>query len=220
MTGLALDLDLFLSAFVTFFVLIDPIGVAPIFAGLTRGFTSGRRWRQAARGVAIALAVLLFFALAGEWLLERLGITMPAFSTAGGILLLMIGIEMIMEQRTPRRDRAARRLAEPGEHAPSIEETDVSVFPLAVPLLAGPGAIATIILMGSANPEPSGTLAVLGAVVLVLAVTFIALGALAEVLERTSDQIAVLLTRLMGILLAAMSVQFIFNGVKAGLLSG
>lgn len=188
----------------TFFVIIDPPGLVPMFIALTQGMDSAHRRRLALRACVIAFGILLAFGLAGESLLGFIGISMPAFRIAGGILLFLTALDMLFERRTERRE--GRQV----EH-----DHDPSVFPLATPLIAGPGAIASIILLvGQSGPGWSGTLAVLGLLALVLAVTFLFLLAsppLEKALGRTGT---IVITRLLGMLLAALSVQFVIDGVR------
>ncbi|MEA3014542.1 MAG: multiple antibiotic resistance protein, partial [Sphingomonadales bacterium] len=134
-------IELFVSAFVTFLVVIDPPGCAPIFASLTRGSPPDQRRIMAFRSVAIAAAILLFFALLGEELLKALGISLAAFRIAGGIMLFLIALEMVFEKRTQRRETRAQEVNDSPEHE------DISVFPMAIPMIAGPGSIASVMLL-------------------------------------------------------------------------
>jgi multiple antibiotic resistance protein len=134
-------IELFVSAFVTFFVIIDPPGCAPIFASLTQGCTPAQRRMMALRSVLIAAGILLFFGLFGEDLLDALGISLAAFRIAGGIMLFLIALEMVFEKRTQRRENRANEV----NATPEIE--DISVFPMAIPMIAGPGSIASIMLL-------------------------------------------------------------------------
>ena len=193
-----------ITAFVTLFVVIDPPGLVPLFIALTRGMDPARRRAMAQRACLIAAVLLLVFGLAGEAILGFVGISMPAFRIAGGILLFLTALDMLFERRTQRREG---REAEP--------DHDPSVFPLATPLIAGPGAIATMILLvGEAGPGWGGTLAVLGLVLATILVTFLFLLAsppLERMLGRTG---VIVITRLLGMLLAALSVQFVIDGVR------
>lgn len=192
-----------ITAFATLFVVIDPPGLVPLFIALTQGMTPEHRRRLALRACLIAAGLLLLFGLAGESILSFVGITMPAFRIAGGILLFLTALDMLFERRTQRREG---QKTEP--------DHDPSVFPLAIPLIAGPGAIATMILLVGEAPGWSGTFAVLGLMALVLATTFLFLLAsppLERLLGRTGT---IVITRLLGMLLAALSVQFVIDGVK------
>ena len=132
--------ELFISAFVTFLVVIDPPGCAPIFASLTSGAAADHRRSMAIRSVLIATGILLFFALLGEELLDALGISLSAFRIAGGIMLFLIAIDMVFEKRTERREHRAQEVS-------ASEAEDVSVFPMAIPMIAGPGSIASVMLL-------------------------------------------------------------------------
>ncbi len=216
------DLSLFLTSFVTLLVVIDPPGVVPIFASLTSGTTRAYRFSMALRGTLVATFILFAFAFGGEALLTAVGITLPAFSTAGGLLLFVMGFEMVFEKRTARRSKFAEHVAEESHlrHPDQLGPEDISVFPLGIPMLAGPGAIASTVLLMSAN---EGALtaqgAVLAALGLVLVLTFLSLAFLAEIIHRAGETFSSLLSRLMGIMLCALAVQYVFNGLKDGLLS-
>ncbi|MFO1203588.1 MAG: MarC family protein [Tabrizicola sp.] len=193
-----------ITAFATLFVVIDPPGLVPLFIALTRGMGPEKRRAMAQRACIIAAALLLLFGVAGESILSFIGISMPAFRIAGGILLFLTALDMLFERRTQRREG---QQAEP--------DHDPSVFPLATPLIAGPGAIATMILLvGEAGSTWPGTLTVLGLMVFMMLVTWAFLLAsppLERMLGRTGT---IVITRLLGMLLAALSVQFVIDGVK------
>jgi multiple antibiotic resistance protein len=210
-----MDPTFLLSAFVTLFVVIDPIGMAPLFVALTAGETGARRRAIALRACGIALALLTLFGLAGEAVLGFVGISMPAFRIAGGILLFLTALDMLFERRTQRR----RRNAEDDDDRP-----DPSVFPLAIPLIAGPGAIASMILLAGQAPEGARGLHLLGVHLVMAAVLglVLALFLAAGLIERALGATGILVvTRLLGMLLAALSVQFVLDGLAgAGLPSG
>jgi multiple antibiotic resistance protein len=193
-----------ISAFAMLFVVIDPPGLVPLFIALTRGMGPEKRQAMAKRACIIASALLLMFGVAGESILEFIGISMPAFRIAGGILLFLTALDMLFERRTQRRE---------GQHADP--DHDPSVFPLATPLIAGPGAIATMILLvGQAGSTWPATLTVLGLMLVMISVTYAFLLAsppLERMLGRTGT---IVITRLLGMLLAALSVQFVIDGVK------
>ncbi|TFL19616.1 MarC family protein [Jannaschia formosa] len=190
------------TAFAALFVVIDPIGLAPIFVALTSGMTPRHRRAIAFRATAIAAAILIVFALLGEGLLNFLGISMPAFRIAGGLLLFLTALEMLFEKRTQRR-----------EHNADAPPPDPSVFPLALPLTAGPGAIATMILLTD-GAAPLGTAQAIGVMLAVLAVV-LALFLLASPMERLLGPVGInVTTRLLGMLLAALSVQFVLDGLS------
>ena len=193
-----------ISAFVTLFVVIDPIGLTPIFIALTAGMTAAQRRAIAIRATVIAAGLLFLFAFLGEQVLGFIGISMPAFRIAGGILLFLTALDMLFERRTKRRE----------DKADVDDLPDPSVFPIAIPLIAGPGAIASIILLvGQAN-DPVGMASVLGVMVAVLIIVFL-LFLSAPVIERALGKTGiVVVTRLLGMLLAALSVQFVLDGIR------
>ena len=203
----AIPLDDAINTFTTLFVVIDPIGNTPIFLALTAGATVAVRRRIAVRAVLIGFLLLTLFALAGDAVLAFVGISMPAFRVAGGLLLFLTAIDMLFEKRTERRERRAEAEAEEGA-------ADPSVFPLATPLIAGPGSITSmILLMDGQAGNPAGQVMVMGAMALVVAVCFLLLmlsGLLEKLLRRTGVMVV---TRLLGMLLAALAVQFVLDGL-------
>lgn len=204
--------QLFLSAFITLFVVIDPPGCAPIYAGLTKGASAIQRRAMAIRATVIAGAILLVFALFGEKLLSALHIDLDSFRIAGGIMLFVIALEMVFEKRTQRReDRAEKIMA---ENAETAEVEDVSVFPMAMPMLAGPGAIASVMLLMSSSSGLEGTLVVLSALATVLLLTMIALIAAGPMMRVFGDRVEAVITRLLGVLLAALAAQYVIDGLK------
>lgn len=206
------------TSFVTLFVVIDPLGVAPAFATLTQEAGFGRRWRTALAGTLIAALILTAFAIGGAALLGAVGIGMPAFRTAGGILLFIMGLEMIFERRTPRRSRSAEQSAAE-QHGEGEAEDSIAVFPLAIPLLAGPGAIASVVLLMTSAAGWQAQGAVFVALALVLLITFPLLVFASQLLAWAGRSASILITRLMGVLLTALSVQFVFDGVREGVLN-
>lgn len=200
--------ELFVSALISFFVLIDPPGCAPIFAGLTDGASPRQRRSMAIRAVLIAGAVLLGFGLVGRPLLQALGISMDAFRIAGGIMLFAIAIEMVYDRRTERREERA----EAARADPKVE--DISVFPMAIPMIAGPGSIASIMLAMSRAPSLAAQALVLLALALILALTLVALLAAGPVMRVLGDKVEAAVTRLLGVILAALAAQFIIDGIR------
>ena len=198
-----------ITAFATLFVVIDPPGLVPLYIALTQGMDNARRTAMARRACVIALILLTLFGLFGEVLLNFIGISMPAFRIAGGLLLFLTALDMLFERRTQRRE---------GQHADP--DHDPSVFPLATPLIAGPGAIASIILLMGQAPDWSGKIAVLALLTAMLVVTFLFLLA-APPIERLMGRTGtIVITRLLGMLLAALAVQFVIDGIKgSGLLA-
>jgi multiple antibiotic resistance protein len=201
--------ELFISAFVTLFVVIDPPGCAPIYASLTTGATQAQRRSMAIRAVAIAAGILLLFALWGKQLLGTLGIALDSFRIAGGIMLFIIAMDMVFEKRTQRREDRAQKIAE----TPEVE--DVSVFPMAMPMIAGPGSIATVMLLMSRAEGLSERLVVIGAVVVTLALMLGSLLAAGPIMALLGSKIEAVITRLLGVLLAALAAQFVIDGPKA-----
>ncbi|BCA59753.1 MarC family protein [Sphingomonas sp. HMP6] len=204
-------IELYISSLITFFVVIDPPGCAPIFAGLTSGASVAHRRAMALRAVLVSAAILFVFALFGEALLKGLGISLASFRIAGGIMLFLIALEMVFEKRTERReDRAAKVAATP-------EVEDVSIFPMAMPMIAGPGSIASVMLLMSRNEGIERSLVVLGALATILLLTLVALLAAGPIMRVLGAKIEAVITRLLGVLLAALAVQFVIDGVKISL---
>ena len=199
-----MDTAFLISAFVTVFVVIDPIGLTPMFIALTQGTDARHRRAVAYRACAIAFVLLTLFAFFGEAVLGFIGISMPAFRIAGGILLFITALDMLFERRTKRRE----------DKADEEEFPDPSVFPLAIPLIAGPGAIASMILLaGSARDawDMAGVLGVMAAVLLLVLLLFLTAGMIERALGRVGINVV---TRLLGMLLAALSVQFVLDGLR------
>lgn len=202
-------LELFVSAFITFFVVIDPPGCAPIYASLTSGAAPAERRSMAIRAIIISLAILLVFAVFGENLLSALGISLDSFRIAGGIMLFLIALEMVFEKRQTRREDRAEKIID----NPEVE--DVSVFPMALPMIAGPGSIATVMLLMARSSGIEETMIVLGAMVAVLLLTLVALLAAGPLMRVLGAKIEAVITRLLGVLLAALATQFIIDGLRA-----
>lgn len=199
-----MDQAAFITAFITLFVIIDPIGLSPMFVALTKGEDAATRRGIALRATLIAGVLLVLFGLFGEAVLGFAGISMPAFRIAGGILLFLTALDMLFERRSKRRKGQASAANDP------------SVFPLATPLIAGPGSIATMILL---TGEAGGDWAVIGMVMLVLVavlalvlIAFMSAGLLERALGATGTNVV---SRLLGMLLAALSVQFVVDGITA-----
>ncbi|HYD68268.1 MarC family protein [Azospirillum sp.] len=203
-------MDDFVSAFVIFLVVIDPPGLVPIFIALTQGFDAPRKRLIALKGSAVALAVIVFFAYFGDVVLTALSIGMPAFRIAGGALLFWIAFEMLFQKRSDRKERTA-------DEARTEEEAhDLAVFPLAVPLVAGPGAItSTLLLMDRFGATWAGQAQVLGAAALVIAgvaAVLVAANAVARLLGRT---VINTVSRVLGIVLAALAAETVLSGITA-----
>lgn len=205
-----IDSAFLITAFVTMFVVIDPIGLAPLFVALTQGMPAAQRRRVAWRASLVSLVILALFAGFGEAVLGFAGISMAAFRIAGGVLLFITALDMLFERRTKRRE----------DQSEDPEHEDPSVFPLAIPLIAGPGSIASVILLTGQVPGLPGVAAAVGvslAVLIIMMVFFLAAGMIERGLGKTGITIV---TRLMGMLLAALSVQFVLDGLKAYGLGG
>lgn len=193
------------KALLTLFVVMDPVGLAPVFVALAGRRSADDQIRMARRAVRVAGAVLLAFALFGPALLEYLGISLDAFRIAGGLLLLKIAVDMVFAHRERETDE---------EKAEASLRDDISVFPLAIPLLAGPGAMTSVmILTAEARSIPGGLLVIVGVTALVLLMAYAALvlsGRVARLLGRTGVNVV---TRVLGVLLSALAVQYVADGV-------
>ena len=201
-------IELFTTAFITLVVIIDPPGCAPIFASLTSATPAAHRRSMAIRSTTVAWFILIFFALLGEPLLGTLGISLSAFRLAGGIMLFIIALEMVFEKRTERSEARAQEI----EGTPEAE--DIAVFPMAIPMIAGPGSIATIMLLSArANGLVEGAV-VLGAMTLVLVLTLVALLAAGPLMKLIGAKLEAMITRILGVILAALAAQFIVDGLK------
>jgi multiple antibiotic resistance protein len=203
--------ELFVSAFVTLMVVIDPPGCAPIFAGLTADATAVHRRAMAIRATLIAAGILLFFGLLGEQLLSALGISLSAFRVAGGIMLFLIAIDMVFERRTERRENRAQEVSADEEHE------DISVFPMAIPMIAGPGSIASVMLLNARADGLTASLVVLCAMTLVILLTMIALLAAGPLMRFVGAKVEAMITRILGVILAALAAQFVLDGLERSL---
>ena len=203
---------IFVSAFTTLFVIIDPPGCAPIFATLTKGTTRKHQREMAFKSVGSAAIILIGFAYVGEWLFGKLGISLDALRIAGGIMLFIIGLNMVFEKRTESREDRAEEMLEEIE-----DPEDISVFPMGIPMIAGPGTMATLLILMSDNPSHAGQLAILSALILTLMitlVTFLIAGPLMKLMGKSFTDV---LTRVLGVLLATLAAQFIIDGIKGAL---
>jgi multiple antibiotic resistance protein len=201
-------IELFGSALVTFLVIIDPPGCAPIFASLTHGATPAHRRAMAIRSSLIAWLILMFFAILGKPLLHALGISLASFRIAGGILLFYIAVEMVFEKRTERRESRAHSI----EGTPDAD--DVSVFPMAMPMIAGPGSIASAMLWVSRAETLVHVAIVLAAITVVMLMTMATLLAAGPLMRLIGDKIESAITRILGVILAALAAQFVIDGLK------
>ena len=208
-------LALFVSAFVTLFVVIDPPGCVPIFSSLTAGTSAAHRKAMAWRSILIAAGVLIGFAVGGEAFLGALGISLAAFKIAGGVMVFLIAIDMVFEKRTQRRESRAEEVKSAAAAADKpLEAEDISVFPMAIPMLAGPGAIAAIMLLTARADTLAGEITVLAALVAVLAITLASLLAAGPLMKLMGAKFEGALTRLLGVVLAALAAQFVVDGIK------
>ena len=201
-------LEFLKTAFVTMLVTLDPPGLAPVFIGLTLGMTEAARREVALRATIIAFAILAAFAFGGGGVMDLLGITIPAFRIAGGLLLFYIAFDMIFELRAQRKQELA-------SDAMTIDHIrNVAAFPLAIPLMSGPGSItATMLLAGRAGsdwPALGGLMGIIALVMLLCYLTFLTAERVSRLLGTTGN---VVLTRMLGVVLAALAVQFVINGV-------
>jgi len=203
-----MPLDYLVSALVTLMVVVDPVGMTPAFISVTQGLPVATRTRIAFRACLIAAAVLAGTALIGDWLLDTLAITLPAFRIAGGLLLFAVASEMVLGVRIERQSKQAEEAIE--EHV-----RNVAAFPLAIPLMAGPGAItATLLLAGQARGQPLLLAGLLGVILVVIAACFGVFWIANRIARMIGVTGSVVLSRLLGVLLAALAVQFVIDGVR------
>lgn len=199
---MAADTAFLITSFATLFVIIDPIGLMPIFIAFTPGMSAQQRRAVAFRSCIIAFFILALFAFFGEAVLGFVGISMAAFKIAGGVLLFLTALDMLFERRQERREGRVTEVPDP------------SVFPLAIPMIAGPGSIATVILLSGQIDGIQGPILILGVALAVMLVA-VALFMAGNLLERALGDIGInVVTRLLGMLLAALSIQFILDGLK------
>lgn len=209
------DLDLFLSAFAILFVIIDPPGCAPIFATLTDGTSRRHQKEMAFKAVGVAAIVLVLFAFTGEWVFAKLGISLDALRIAGGIMLFIIGLNMVFEKRTEtREDRAEDLLDE------IADPEDISVFPMGIPMIAGPGTMASILLLVSKAEDVYAQATIMGALLIVLLITLLAFLIANPLLKLMGKSLTNVITRVLGVLLTTLAAQFIIDGIRGGLLDG
>jgi multiple antibiotic resistance protein len=201
-------IELFGSALVTFLVIIDPPGCAPIFASLTRGTSAAHRRAMAVRSALVAWAILMFFALLGKPMLHALGISLASFRIAGGVMLFMIALDMVFERRTQRREERAQSI----EGTPQAE--DISVFPMGIPMIAGPGSIASAMLWVSRADDTVEIATVLAAITVVILITLVTLLAAGPLMRVLGERMEAMITRILGVILAALAAQFIVDGLK------
>lgn len=205
-------LERFADTFVVLFVVVDPIGLAPIYAALTHGASARYARRMALRGTLIAAVLLFVFVFAGAWLLRALGITLPAFQIAGGILLFLVALDMVFVQHSGIRSTTE------SERREARRRDDISVFPLAFPLIAGPGALTTVLLLAGRHEDQSyGGAPLFAVVVAVLLLTLVSLLQAPSIMRWLGQTGANVVTRVFGVILTALAVQYVLDGLDAGL---
>jgi multiple antibiotic resistance protein len=214
----AIQIEFAIAAFVTFFVLIDAVGVAPVFASLTAPGGPAYARRMAIKSTIVAALILFFFAFAGSWLLDHIGISLDAFRAAGGALLFLIALEMVFEKRQARqKTRADAVLADEAE-AGRLD--DISVFPIGIPMIAGPGSIATAMLyMQNAGGDPVTIAVVASAIGVNLVLTCLIFLAAGPLMRLMGQSIAGAITRIFGVILAALAVQLMIDGLRGAFMA-
>jgi multiple antibiotic resistance protein len=200
---------LFISSFVTFFVIIDPPGCAPVFASLTSGTTTAHRRNMAVRSVMVASGILFAFALAGKPFLKTLGVSLEAFRVAGGIMLFLIALEMVFEKRTQRRESRVQDVKG------TEDQDDISIFPMGIPMIAGPGSIASAMLLCSRVENWWDRGIVLAAMTSILLLTMVSLLLAGPLMKLLGHRLEAMITRVLGVILAALATQFVIDGIKA-----
>ena len=211
--GGVLDIELFLASFAVLFVLIDPPGCAPVFATLTRNTSKAHQRDMALRSVLVAAGILVGFTFAGEWVFAKLGISLDALRIAGGIMLFIIGLNMVFEKRQERReDRAEEALQEVND------PEDISVFPMGIPMIAGPGTMASLLILTSETDTLAGVGTILAALLAVLFITLLSFLAAPALMRLMGENFTNVLTRVLGVLLATLAAQFVLDGLGGALL--
>jgi multiple antibiotic resistance protein len=206
-------IELLTDSFILLFVVIDPVGLAPIFIGITHGESAERRRSMALRGTLIAAIILVTFVIFGDGLLRALSITMPAFQIAGGLLLFLLAVDMVFARPSGIRTTTAT------EQKEAVARKDISVFPLAIPLIAGPGALTTVLLqVGEQGDDPLVIGAVLGVLAAVLALALVSLLAASRIVKILGETGANVVSRVLGVILSALAVQYVLDGLQAGVM--
>ncbi|MEM1104837.1 MAG: MarC family protein [Pseudomonadota bacterium] len=204
-------ISLFTASFVTFFVLIDAVGVAPVFATLTAQGNADYRRAMAIKATIVASIIIFFFAFAGAWLLGAMHISIAAFKAAGGVLLFLIALDMVFEKRTERRENRAEDVL--SGHEADTPPDDVSVFPVGIPMIAGPGTIATAMFYMAEASDWAQKSVILGALALNLVLVLVIFLAAGPLVRAMGPSIAGALTRILGVILAALSIQLLIDGI-------
>ena len=204
-------LEHFLDSLIILLVVVDPIGLAPMFGAITPGADRAFRRRMAVRGTVVAAIILITFVIVGGDLLRALSISMPAFQIAGGVLLFLLAVDMVFARHSGLRSTTER------EQREAQHRQDISVFPLAFPLISGPGALTTVLLMSGRHGGDTGMLVVvLAVVVVVLTATLVALLLADRIMKLMGETGANVVSRLLGVILAALAVQYVLDGLHLG----
>jgi len=198
--------ELLVHSFITFFVVIDPIGLALIFIGLTRGLSEAERTREAIKATALACSILLAFMFLGASLMAAIGVSLSALRIAGGLLLFLLAVDMVFARQSGLRSTTR------SEQAEAERKEDLSVFPLAFPLITGPGAITTILLLIS-KTGPAEFLTLLLVVILVMLITLVSLLFASRIVRVLGETGANVISRVLGLVLAALAVQYVIDGI-------
>ena len=206
------DVELFLSAFAVLFVIIDPPGCAPIFATLTNGTSRAHQKAMAFKSVTVASIILLLFAYGGEFVFGKLGISLDALRIAGGVMLFMIGLNMVFEKRTETREDRAEEALEGTENP-----EDISVFPMGIPMIAGPGTMASLLIMMSEAPAFAQQISIIAALVVTLLITLLTFLVAGPIMKLLGKSVTDVMTRVFGVLLATLAAQFLIDGVRGAL---
>lgn len=200
-----------IKTFIIFFVVIEPVSLVPIFGALTRGGEPGYRTRMAWKSVAISAGIFIAFALLGDWLLRLLGISVAAFKIAGGLLLFLLAVDMVLARESGLRSTTVR------EQEEARYREDISVFPMAFPLITGPGALATLLLLTADTGNPLEFALVLGMGLLALAVTLVFLLLTRPIMQVMGVTGGSVVSRLLGVVLSALAVQYVVDGITEAL---
>ena len=206
------ELELFLSAFAILFVIIDPPGCAPIFATLTHGTSRKHQKTMAYKSVFVASVILFGFAYAGEFVFSKLGISLDALRVAGGIMLFIIGLNMVFEKRTEKREDRAEEALEDAK-----DPEDISVFPMGIPMIAGPGTMASLLIMMGKTDTLAGQISILSALALTLIITLLTFLVAGPLMKLMGKSVTDVLTRVLGVLLTTLAAQFVLDGLKGSL---
>lgn len=202
-------MEILLHTFVTLFVVLDPIGIAPMFVALVRNGDAAYQKKMAVRSTIIASSILLVFFFIGDGLLRAMGIGLPAFRIAGGALLFLLSIDMIFARQSGLRSTTIR------EQEEAVHKHDISVFPLAFPLIAGPGALTTVLLMSTTLTTPGIVIGMLAILIIVLLATLISLLYALQLITILGETGTNVISRLFGLILAALAAQYVVDGIKA-----